>query len=190
MNIQSQSCILLLAVAAVLSPAMAREPFRGPEAWLALMGGNVRRDGLRLDLEAIKTAGLSGVHFFHIGDRGPKGREIWPGCEATQTPCLSPGWSEIMRFLGDECARLGLELTVQNCPGWSQSGGPWIDLDHCQRDLQMVRIEMSGGERLRLPKIPGKYRDRRRTVRRGSSIERVSIRARRTPMALRVSSAR
>ena len=25
-------------------------PLRGPEAWLELMGGNVRKDGLRLDL--------------------------------------------------------------------------------------------------------------------------------------------
>ena len=35
-----------------------------PEAWLEFMGGNVRTDGLRCDLEAIKGAGFSGVQFF------------------------------------------------------------------------------------------------------------------------------
>ena len=30
--------------------AFAADPLRGPEAWLELMGGNVRKDGLRLDL--------------------------------------------------------------------------------------------------------------------------------------------
>ncbi|MCR5751081.1 MAG: hypothetical protein K6G91_03890, partial [Kiritimatiellae bacterium] len=38
----------------------------GPEVWLEFMGGNVRKDGLRCDLEAVKDAGFSGVHFFHI----------------------------------------------------------------------------------------------------------------------------
>ena len=43
---------------------------RGPEVWLEFMGGNVRKDGLRCDLEAIKDAGFSGVHFFHIARGG------------------------------------------------------------------------------------------------------------------------
>ena len=155
--------LAVTGAAQAMSASGGREPLRGPEAWFELMGGNVRKDGLRMDLEAIRAAGLSGIHFVHIGDRGgadQKGREIWPGCESSQTPCLSPGWSDLMKFLGDECARLGLGLTVQNCPGWSQSGGPWIDLDHCQRDVQMARADLSGGERLRLPPVPEKYRDR------------------------------
>ena len=64
----------------------AAEPLRGPEAWLELMGGNARKDGLRLDLEAIREAGFSGVQFFHIGDRAgkdQKGSMVWPGCERT-----------------------------------------------------------------------------------------------------------
>ncbi len=147
---------LLFALACVASGTCAGEPLRGPEAWLELMGGNVRKDGLRLDLEAIREAGISGVQLFHIGDRGSG---VWPGCEKTQTPCLSAGWDDLVSFLGDECKRLGLALTVQNCPGWSQSGGPWVDLDHCQRDIRMARLDFSGGEDYRLPEIPARYRD-------------------------------
>ncbi len=135
---------------------------RGPETWLEIMGGNVRKDGLRLDLEAIRDAGISGVQFFHIGDRAgndQKGSLIWPGCEMMQTQCLSAGWDDLVSFLGDECKRLGLELTVQNCPGWSQSGGPWVDLDHCQRDIRMARLDFSCGEEYRLPDVPARYRD-------------------------------
>ena len=125
----------------------------GPEAWLEFMGGNVRKDGLRCDLEAIKEAGLSGVHFFHI-ERGG----AWPECP-DQIPCMSEKWDEVVRFLGDECKRLDLALSIQNCPGWSQSGGPWIDLDHCMRDIECARCALMGGERLRLPKIPLQFRD-------------------------------
>ncbi len=62
----------------------------GPELWLEFMGGNVRKDGLRLDLEAIKGAGISGVQFFHIGDRGSG---VWPECQE-QIPCMSAGWDD------------------------------------------------------------------------------------------------
>ena len=124
-----------------------------PEAWLEFMGGNVRRDGLRCDLEAIKGAGFSGVHFFHI-DRGG----AWPECPE-QIPCMSGKWNGVVRFLGEECERLGLALTVQNCPGWSQSGGPWIDLDHCQRDIECARIDLAGGAAASLPEIPRRFRD-------------------------------
>ena len=133
----------------------------GPETWLELMGGNVRKDGLRLDLEAIRDAGISGVHFFHIGGRGEDGIDrggVWPGCEG-QIPCMSEKWWDMVEFLGKECERLNLALTVQNCPGWSQSGGPWIDLDHCQRDIKMARADFREGDSYRLPEIPKKYMD-------------------------------
>lgn len=129
------------------------EPVRGPEAWLEFMGGNVRMDGLRLDLQAIKDAGISGVQFFHINRGG-----AWPECPE-QIPCMSEKWDDVVRFLGEECERLGLALTVQNCPGWSQSGGPWIDLDHCQRDIKMARADFTGGATYRMPDIPAKFRD-------------------------------
>ena len=124
----------------LLASASAAELVRGPEIWLELMGGNVRKDGLRCDLEAIKGAGFSGIHFFHINRGG-----AWPECPE-QIPCMSEKWDDVVEFLGDECARLGLELVVQNCPGWSQSGGPWIDLDHCMRDIECARRDFVGGE--------------------------------------------
>jgi hypothetical protein len=129
------------------------EKLRGPEVWLEFMGGNVRKDGLRCDLEAIRDAGFSGVHFFHISRGG-----AWPECPE-QIPCMSGKWGEVVRFLGDECARLGLALTVQNCPGWSQSGGPWIDLDRCMRDIECVRADFGGGEVMKLPGVPEKFKD-------------------------------
>ena len=72
---------IILVLAAVCLSASAglahAEKLNGPEVWLEFMGGNVRKDGLRCDLEAIKYAGFSGVHFFHIS-RG----EAWPEIQA------------------------------------------------------------------------------------------------------------
>ena len=127
----------VLAICA-LTAVGVRADLVGPEAWFEVMGGNFRRDGLRLDLEAIKAAGFSGIHFFHIG-RSDTG--VWPGCEE-QTPCLSEKWDDMVAFLGAECERLGLALTVQNCPGWSQSGGPWVPLSACMREAVFASSEM------------------------------------------------
>lgn len=153
-------CLLVVSLLSALR--VNAEPIHGPETWFHVLGGNVRKDGLRLDMEAIRNAGLSGVHFFHIGggDGNVKRGGIWPGCEATQTQCLGVGWDDIVGFLGDECSRLGLALTLQNCPGWSQSGGPWIDLNHCQRDVKIARCDVAGGAKCRLPEIPKRFQDR------------------------------
>lgn len=129
----------------------------GPETWLELMGGNVRLDGLTKDLEAIKAAGISGVHLFHIFR--PNGR-MHPG-SGEPMPCTGPKWEEMVRHVSDECQRLGLKLVLQNCPGWSQSGGPWIPPERAMRDLVFVRRDMNGGEKLTaLPPVPEKHADR------------------------------
>lgn len=144
-----------LAAAGVFAAEGPRAPLSGPETWLNLMGGNVRKDGLRCDLEAIKEAGLSGIHFFHV-QRSDAG--VWPGCEK-QIPCMSEDWFDVIRFLGEECSRLGLGLTIQNCPGWSQSGGPWIGLGHCQRDIEVARRDFTGGDAYAIPDVPDRFRD-------------------------------
>ena len=130
-----------------------QEAVRGPEVWLELMGGNVRKDGLRCDLEAIKSAGLSGVHFFHIDKGG-----AWPDCPE-QIRCMSGKWEDVVSFLGDECNRLGLKLTVQNCPGWSQSGGPWISVTNAMREAAYARAEVVAGDTVRRPPVPERYQD-------------------------------
>ena len=128
----------------------------GPEVWLELMGGNVRLDGLTKDLEAIKAAGISGVHLFHIFR--PNGR-MHPGSKEPM-PCMGSKWEAMVRHVGDECRRLGLKLVLQNCPGWSQSGGPWIPPERAMRDLTFVRRDLKGGETLaELPPVPSKFAD-------------------------------
>ena len=48
---------------------------------------------------------------------------------------MSAKWEDVVAHLGRECARLGLTLRLQNCPGWSMSGGPWIDDKHAMRKI-------------------------------------------------------
>ena len=125
-----------------------REPPKDsrPETWFHLIGGNVAKPGLTADLEAIKGAGLSGIQLFH-GNGKP-----WPGVEP-QIPCLSPQWDEMISHVANECRRLGLRFTMENCPGWSMAGGPWITPDKAMRHLVWSRTDADGGSPLTL-KLP------------------------------------
>lgn len=110
-----------------------------PETWFHYIGGNVSTAGITADLEAIAKAGLSGVQLFHGQFGGP-----WPGVEP-QIACLSPLWDDAVKHTADECKRLGLRFTMQNCPGWAMSGGPWIEPSKAMRHLAFSRTDIKGG---------------------------------------------
>lgn len=111
-----------------------------PETWFHYIGGNVSLEGITADLEAIAEAGISGVQLFH-GQFGG----AWPEVE-TQITCLSPLWDKAVEYTARECHRLGLRFTMQNCPGWAMSGGPWIEPSNAMRHLVWSRIDVEGGD--------------------------------------------
>jgi len=123
-----------------------------PETWFHLIGGNVAKPGLEADLDAIASAGISGIQLFHGQFGGP-----WPGV-TNQIPCLSREWDDMIRFTAEGCAARGLTFKMQNCPGWSMSGGPWIAPSNAMRNLTYSRTDVQGGKALRIelpvPNLP------------------------------------
>ena len=110
-----------------------------PETWFHFIGGNVAKAGITADLEAIAKAGISGIQLFHGQFGGP-----WPGVEP-QIACLSTLWDDAVKHTASECRRLGLRFTMQNCPGWAMSGGPWIEPSNAMRSLVWSRMDAGSG---------------------------------------------
>ena len=138
MHPKSLPALLLCALSV---PAIADQQFENPErihypeTWFHLIGGNVSREGLTADLEAVNAAGISGIQLFH-GSGGD-----WPDVEVPiQT--LSPAWDALIGHVVDETQRLDLRFTMQNCPGWAMSGGPWITPENAMRHLVWSRLEV------------------------------------------------
>ena len=125
---------------------MFKEPTKSfkPETWFHFIGGNISKEGITADLEAIATAGFSGIQLFH-GQFGG----AWPGVEP-QITCLSPLWDDAIEHVGKECQRLGLNFTMQNCPGWAMSGGPWIKPSNAMRHLVSSRTDISNEDIINL----------------------------------------
>ena len=111
-----------------------------PQTWFHFIGGNVSHEGITADLEAIAGAGISGIQLFHGQFGGP-----WPGV-TEQITCLSDKWDEAIKHAAEECRRLGLRFTMQNCPGWAMSGGPWIEPSNAMRHLVWSRTDVNGGK--------------------------------------------
>jgi hypothetical protein len=134
-----------------------------PGTLMFLLGGNVSKEGITADLEALAEAGISNLLLFH-GEMGPKN---WSGI-TNQIPCLSPQWEDFLKHTAKECKRLDLRFTFHNCPGWALAGGPWVQPENAMRNLTVVRkdIAVKDGEAHTLdlavqPSLQSKERDYR-----------------------------
>ncbi|MCE9557568.1 MAG: hypothetical protein K8R88_01315, partial [Armatimonadetes bacterium] len=119
-----------------------------PHTWWHWMGGNITKEGITADLEAMKQAGIGGAHIFDAGQGIPDGPIKYN----------SPEWRRLMSFALHEAQRLGLDMTMHNSSGWSSSGGPWVKPDDAMKKVTSATAEVSGGANPKLP-IPKTVRD-------------------------------
>lgn len=97
-----------------------------PIVYWYLMNGHLSKDGITKDLEAMSKVGIGEVFLGNIYlTRLPPG----------PVKIFTPEWKECMQHAVKETARLGIKISFFNSPGWSQSGGPWVQPDHAMRYL-------------------------------------------------------
>ncbi|MBR4171028.1 MAG: hypothetical protein IKR48_05200 [Kiritimatiellae bacterium] len=125
-----------------------------PQVWWHWMNGNVTREGITADLEAMARAGIGGAFIFDVTDGIPEGR----------VPFASNEWMELLRHADAEARRLGVAIGLSNCSGWSSSGGPWVKPEDSMKSLVWTETHVAGGTHFegRLPAPPnphGFYRD-------------------------------
>jgi hypothetical protein len=101
-------------------PAVAR-----PLTWWHWIAGNVTKAGITADLTAMKEAGIAGVQLFDAGIYLPDGPVRYG----------TDNWHDHVQFAIREAARLGLDVSLMNTPGWSASGGPWVTPERSMKKL-------------------------------------------------------
>ena len=100
------------------------------------MSGNMSKEGVIKDLEAMKRAGITRAY---IGNIAGGGTEQGP------VKIFSPEWWEVMHAALKKATELNIEIGIFNSPGWSQSGGPWIKPGQAMRYLDASTTEITGG---------------------------------------------
>lgn len=136
-----------LAVAFKNPPASAK-----PHTWWHWMDGNITKDGITKDLEAMRASGLGGAHIFDVGQGVPAGPINYNTEE----------WRELMVFALQEAKRLNLDMTMHNCAGWSSSAGPWVAPTDAMKKVTFATTNFTGPGRAPLPnppKVRGFYQD-------------------------------
>jgi len=125
------------------------------------MDGNVTKEGITADLEAMKRVGLSGVILYADLSLGATSAGHVP---SGPVKCLNPQWMEMVGYALDEAQRLGLDVFMQNGPGWTGNGGPWVSVEHSMQRVIASERRIAGPGRinLELPRPSGSedfYRD-------------------------------
>jgi len=96
--------------------------------------GNVTREGITADLEAMKRAGIGGLLFMDGEMGNPKGPLRF----------MSQPWRAAFKHLLAEADRLGLQVNLNNDPGWAGSGGPWVKPQQAAQKVVMSEIFIDG----------------------------------------------
>ncbi len=113
-----------------VSPPMSARP----HTWWHWLNGNVTKAGITADLEAMKQVGIGGAQMFTVDQGVPGGPAKY----------VSPLWREMTLFAVKEANRLGIELCMHNCAGWSSSGGPWIQPQDAMQVVAWSVVKVEG----------------------------------------------
>jgi hypothetical protein len=117
-----------------------------PGVYWYFMDGNLSREAMTKDLESMKKAGLGYLVYLEVNVGVPRGK----------TDFLSDEWKALFKHAVEECERLGIAITLGVGPGWTGSGGPWVQSEASMRHLVASSVEVKGGSRqqIHLPKPP------------------------------------
>lgn len=115
------------------------EPPEAARPWVYwyFMDGNLTREGITADLEAMKRAGIGGAIFLEVGIGIPRG----------PVKFMSPEWQALFRHAAAEADRLGIALALGAGPGWCGTGGPWVKPEQSMQHLVASETRVKGPAR-------------------------------------------
>lgn len=103
------------------------------------MNGNVSKEGITADLEAMKQVGLGGAYLMFIKDT------VNPSVYTPAVSQLSKPWFDLVAFAIKEAKRLQLELGFHVSDGFALAGGPWITPQLSMQKLVWSKVNVNGG---------------------------------------------
>jgi hypothetical protein len=126
-----------------------------PRTWWHWMNGNVTKVGITADLEAMHRVGIRGATICVLGFE-PDGPVRYG----------SPAFFDMVKYATLEAKRLGMEIGLENCAGWSNSGGPWVTPEYSMQEVVTSEKTLAGPAKFSgvLPQ-PEKRKDYYREIR-------------------------
>jgi hypothetical protein len=103
--------------------------------WLS---DRISKEGITRDLEAMARVGIREALIGNI---------FLEEVPAGNIKVLSEEWWQLVEHAIREGGRVGVDIGLFNCPGWSQSGGPWIDDSQTMRRIAWSETRVTGPQK-------------------------------------------
>lgn len=118
--------------------------------------GNISKEGVIKDLEAMKAAGINRAFIANIGGVGTGDPKA-----SRKVEFMSEEWWDITHAALKRATELDIEIGIFNSPGWSQSGGPWIKSEATMRYLASSQkvVKGPGKVSVKLPQPTEHFQD-------------------------------
>jgi hypothetical protein len=110
-----------------------------PRVWWHWMNGNISKEGITRDLEWMKRIGLGGFQNFDASLSTPQIVE-------KRLIYMTPEWKDAFLYAATLADELGLEMAIAGSPGWSETGGPWVQPAQAMKKFVWSSTMVAGGQ--------------------------------------------
>jgi len=111
------------------------DPYKTWVYWWWLKGW-IDEEGIRADLDHMKSMGISGALVFNAGPANTK--------TPFATEFMSDRWQQLFRYAVEQATLRDIEIGLNMCDGWNM-GGPWITPELAISTK--AKTKLAGGER-------------------------------------------
>ena len=109
-----------------------------PRVWWHWMNGNVTKEGIQKDLDWMQRTGIGGFQNFDAN-------LFTPVVVPTKLVFMTPEWKEAFKVTTLLADKKGLEMAIAGSPGWSVTGGPWVEPKDGMKKCVWTETTVSGG---------------------------------------------
>ena len=128
-----------------------------PRVWWHWMNGNITKEGIQKDLEWMDRSGIGGLMNFDAN-------LFTPVVVKQKLAYMTPEWKDAFKFTTELAKQKNLELAIAGSPGWSVTGGPWVEPKDGMKKYVWSTTTVMGGTKFNgtvspAPSTTGKIQD-------------------------------
>jgi len=110
-----------------------------PRVWWHWMNGNITKDGIQKDLDWMKRVGIGGFQNFDAN-------LFTPVVVPKKLVFMTTEWKDAFKFTTALANKNGLEMAIAGSPGWSVTGGPWVEAKDGMKKYVWTETRITGGQ--------------------------------------------
>jgi hypothetical protein len=110
-----------------------------PRVWWHWMNGNITKDGIQKDLDWMERIGIGGFQNFDAN-------LFTPVVVPKKLAFMTPEWKDAFKFTTELADKKGLEMAIAGSPGWSVTGGPWVEPKDGMKKYVWTETRVEGGK--------------------------------------------